>query len=241
MTMKINEASKLTGLSIKTLHHFDNIRLLSPKRSSSGYREYTEDDIAKLQTILFFRELDFPLKEIANILKDKNFDLQEALKDQIKLLEIKQKRINSIIELAKKNLGDNKMENNFKPFNNKEFEKYEKEVKEKWGNTDAYKESHDMLKNQSKETIQKDGDLMMDIFRKFGLVKDNKIDTEALNLVKELQDFITNHYYKCDNQTLVGLGEMYVADERFKNNIDKKGGTGTAEFVNSCIKTYVNQ
>jgi DNA-binding transcriptional MerR regulator len=241
MTMKINEVSKLTGLSIKTLHHFDNIGLLCPKRNSSGYRDYTEDDITKLQTILFFRELDFPLKEITNILQDKNFDLREALKDQIKLLEIKQKRINSIIELAKNNLGETKMKKEFKPFNNYEFEQYEKEVKEKWGNTEAYKESQIKLRNQSKENIQKDGDLMMDIFRKFGLVKDNKIDKEALNLVKELQDFITNHYYKCDNKILVGLGEMYIADERFKNNIDKKGGTGTAEFVNSCIKTYVNQ
>lgn len=236
--MKINEISCLTGLTVKTLHHFDTIGLLSPNRNINGYRNYNESDIIKLQTILFFRELDFPLKRIKEILSSKSFNLNEALEDQIKLLEIKQKRINSIIELAKKNLGDEKMRD-ISVFNNNEFKKYESEVKEKWGNTNAYKESKTKLRNQSDEEIKKTGDDMMDIFRRFGLIKTAPINQESLKLVEELQQFITEHYYKCDNEILLGLANMYITDERFKTNIDKEGGIGTAEFVNSCIIDYL--
>ncbi|MCK9192061.1 MAG: MerR family transcriptional regulator, partial [Sphaerochaetaceae bacterium] len=94
---------------MKTLQHFDSINLLSPKRSYNGYREYDEDDITRLKSILFFRELDFPLKEIARILDSENFDRNQVLADQIKLLKIKRDRINSIIELAKTEIGDNNM------------------------------------------------------------------------------------------------------------------------------------
>lgn len=236
--MKINEVSRLTGLTVKTLQHFDTIGLLSPIRNLNGYRNYNESDIIKLQTILFFRELDFPLKRIKEILSSESFNLNAALKDQIKLLEIKQKRINSIIELAKKNLGDEKMRD-ISVFNNNEFKKYESEVKEKWGNTNAYKESKSKLRNQSDEEIKKTGDDMMDIFRRFGLIKTEPINQESLNLVEELQQFITDHYYKCDNKILLGLASMYITDERFKTNIDKEGGIGTAEFVNSCIIDYL--
>jgi DNA-binding transcriptional MerR regulator len=238
--MRIKETSMFTGLSIKTLHHFDNINLLSPKRDCNGYRIYEDKDISKLQTILFFRELEFPLKEIDEILRTDNFDFHEALKHQIKLLEIKQNRINSIIELAKKELGDNNMKKDFKPFDNSKFEQYEKETKEKWGKSTAYKECKNKLKGQSKKEIQMNGDEMMDIFRRFGLEIKRGINKETLALVKELQSFITEHYYRCEDSVLLELGEMYVSDKKFKENINKIGGPGTANFVNSCIKIYVN-
>ena len=238
--MKIKEVAQKVGLSVKTLQHFDSINLLSPKRSYNGYREYDEDDITRLKSILFFRELDFPLKEIAKILDCENFDRNQVLADQIKLLKIKRDRINSIIELAEREIGDNNMEIDLDAFNNEEFKSYEKEVKQRWGKSDAYKESKKNLEGQTAEDIKKTGDALMNIFTKFGAMKDGDV-ADALYLVEELKNFITDNYYSCDDYALQSLGYMYVSDDRFKANIDKKGGDGTAEFVNRCIEGYLNK
>lgn len=238
--MKIKEVAQKVGLSVKTLQHFDSINLLSPKRSYNGYREYDDDDIKRLQSILFFRELDFPLKEIARILDDENFDRDKVLEDQIKLLELKRDRINSIIELAKTEIGDNNMKTDLDAFNNDEFKSYEKEVKQRWGKSAAYKESKEKMRGQTDEEIKKTGDALMAIFAQFGAMKDGNI-ADAFYLVEELKNFITDNYYSCDNNALQSLGYMYVSDDRFKANIDKKGGDGTAEFVNRCIEGYLNK
>ncbi len=121
-----------------------------------------------------------------------------------------------------------------------EFEKYTNETREKWGETDAYKEYAEKTNTYSKEKWNSLTDGMNNILAEFAecmKTMQEPHSTEAQNLVKKLQNFITENYYLCTNEILAGLGQMYVQDERFKNNIDKNV-TGTAEFVSKAIKVY---
>lgn len=117
---------------------------------------------------------------------------------------------------------------------------YDIEVQERFGNTDAYKEYEQKTANYSKDKWQTVNDGLMRVFTKFAECKNNGIyadSGEAQALVKELKDYIAEHYYTCTNEILAGLGQMYVADERFKANIDKNGD-GTADFVSKAIEIY---
>ena len=119
---------------------------------------------------------------------------------------------------------------------------YDIEVKERFGNTDAYKEHAEKTAKYTKDKWQSVNDGLMVIFAKFAeCMKDghtaNSAETKAL--LKELQNYITENYYTCTNQILAGLGQMYVADDRFKQSIDKNGD-GTAEFVSKAIESYIN-
>ena len=119
---------------------------------------------------------------------------------------------------------------------------YDLEIKQSFGNTDAYKEHAEKTTDYSKDKWQEVNDGLMEIFAKFAecMKNGNTADSdEAQALVKELQDYITENYYTCTNQILAGLGQMYIADERFKNNINKNGN-GTAEFVSTAIENYIN-
>ena len=127
-----------------------------------------------------------------------------------------------------------------KAFDNSEFEKHKAEAKEKWGKTDTYKEYAERTKNYSKQKWNDLAEGMDHIMAEFALCmrKDESPDsTEAQNLVKMLQNHITENYYICTNEILSGLGQMYVADERFKNNIDKHAD-GTATFICEAIQVY---
>ena len=125
-------------------------------------------------------------------------------------------------------------------FDNTEFENYKEEVKEKWGNTEAYKEYSQKSKNYSKENFNALTDGINNIMKEFSVSMNNGASfdsTDAQNLVKKLQGYITENFYTCTNEILYGLGQMYVADERFKKNIDKHS-IGTAEFISKAIEYY---
>ena len=243
MKMQIKEFADFTGVSVRTLHYYDEIGLLKPAyvEEQTGYRYYDEGSLERMQEILFYRELDFPLKNICEILSSPGYDKQEALNKQRKLLVLKKQRLERLIEaLDNAKRGEYVM----KAFDNKEYEdtkkQYEAEVKARWGETDAYKEHQEKTKGYSKEKWQEANAGLEEIFEEFALCKAGgaKADSkEALTLVQKLQNYITKQYYTCTKEILAGLGMMYVADERFKNNIDKHG-EGTAEFVCEAIKKY---
>ena len=118
---------------------------------------------------------------------------------------------------------------------------YESEVRSRWGNTDAYREHEQKTKSYTKEKWEEANDGMMTIFAEFAACKDSgdsSDSVEAQTLVAKLQAHITANYYTCTDEILAGLGKMYVADERFKKNIDKYG-EGTAEFAAEGIRIYV--
>lgn len=232
----VKEISRLTGVSVRTLHYYDEIDLLKPAQiTDAGYRLYDDTALRRLHSILLFRELQFPLKEIKAILDSPDFDTKTALKGQIELLELQKKRLDKIISSAREvlNKGVNNM--SFSSFDKTELEQYTAEAKEKWGHTDAYNEYEQKNSDSADKT-----DEFMQIFAEIGKVKYLSPNCdEAQIMIKKLQNFITENYYTCTDEILKGLGEMYVADERFKANIDKSGGIGTAEFTSkaiSCIK-----
>lgn len=238
----IREVCGATGLTPRTLHHYDAIGLLKPAAvTEAGYRLYGDGELARLQTIMLFRELEFPLKDIKTILDDPNFDQQEALSQQIKLLELRTAHLNRLIRFAK-DLQQGGKNMNFQAFDRKEIDEYAEEVKERWGGTVAYNQSRKKLRGKTKEEVNAMGEAMMDIFARMGALRERGETPEgvaAQGLVKELKAFISGHYYTCTNKILAGLGEMYVADERMKENIDKAGGEGTAAFAAQAIRRYV--
>ncbi len=239
MKMQIKEFAEFTGVSVRTLHYYDEIGLLKPAFVDrfTGYRYYDENSVIRMQEILFYRELDFSLKSIGEILSSPNYDKEKALKEQKHLLTLKKERLERLISAID---GAVKGENVMKAFDNSEFEKYKTEAKEKWGQTDAYKEHEEKTKGYSKEKWNSLAEDMNNIMAEFSLCMKNgntPDSNEAQNLVKTLQNHITENYYQCTDQILAGLGQMYVADERFKNNIDKHAD-GTAEFVAEAIGIY---
>ena len=200
-----------------------------------AYRLYDDTALARLQSILLFRELEFPLKDIKRILDDPKFDQATALTDQIKLLELRQARLGQLITLARETLETGATPMKFDAFDKAEQEKYVAEVKEKWGNTIAYQEYQQHEKGGA---TGNPADLMRH-FAKLGKLKHlAPTAPEAQAAIRDLQQFITDHFYTCTLEILVGLGEMYVADDRFRKNIDKAGGEGTADFVAQAIRAY---
>ena len=239
MKMQIKEFAEFTGVSVRTLHYYDEIGLLMPAfvDRSTGYRFYDENSLLRMQEILFYRELDFSLKSIKEILSSPNYDKSKALNEQKQLLILKKERLERLISAID---GAVKGENVMKAFDNSEFEKHKAEAKEKWGKTDAYKEHAERTKNYSKQKWNDLADEMDHIMAEFArcMRKDESpASAEAQNLVKMLQTHITGNYYVCTNEILAGLGQMYVADERFKNNIDKHAD-GTAAFICEAIQIY---
>ena len=239
MKMQIKEFAEFTGVSVRTLHYYDEIGLLMPACVDrfTGYRYYDENSLLRMQEILFYRELDFSLKAIREILTSPNYDKCKALKEQKHLLMLKKERLERLIFAID---GAVKGENIMSAFDNSEFEKYKSEAKEKWGQTPAYKEHEEKTKQYSKEKWNTLAGEMNDIFVEFAacMKSGEKPDSaKAQNLVKMLQDHITQNYYLCTDEILAGLGQMYTQDERFKNNIDKNAD-GTAVFVCGAIEFY---
>ena len=245
MKMRINEFAKLTGVSVRTLHYYDEIGLLKPAfvDEQNGYRFYDEDTLYRMQEILFYRELDFPLKSILEILSSPDYDKNKALAKQRKLLLLKKERLERIID-ALDEAAKGKV--TMTAFDNNDYEtarkQYQDETKQRFGNTDAYKEHEQKTADYTKDKWQTVNDGLMSVFCKFAecLKNGNTADSnEAQALVSELQGYISDNYYTCTKEILAGLGQMYVADERFKNNIDKNF-EGTARFVSKAIEIYCN-
>lgn len=236
----VKEVSKLTGVSVRTLHHYDAIGLLKPtKVTKAGYRMYDDTALSRLQNILLFRELQFPLKEIKAILDNPDFDPSEAIAQQIELLELQYKHIGELITFAREIQNQGVKTMNFDVFDKSEIEKFKEEAKEKWGKTVAYQEYEQKAATQNECNYDKMANELMTIFSEIGILKQLSPNDEAVQKkISALQKFITDNYYVCTNEILSELGEMYVYDERFKKNIDKAGGDGTAEFVRQAIAMY---
>ena len=234
--MTIHEVSKLAGVSVRTLHYYDAIGLLPPTAlTESGYRLYDDTALARLQSILLFRELEFPLKDIKRILDGPKFDQATALTDQIKLLELRQARLGQLIALARETLETGATPMKFDAFDKTEQEKYVAEIKEKWGNTIAYQEYQQHEKGGA---TGNPADLMRH-FAKLGELKYLAPTSPKVQAaIRDLQQFITDHFYTCTPEILAGLGQMYAADDRFRKNIDMAGGEGTADFVAQAIAAY---
>lgn len=239
--MTVNEVSKLAGVSIRTLQYYDSIGLLKPAEyTESGYRLYDDAAMERLQQILLFRELEFPLKEIKEIVTRPDFDKKKALEQQIELLTMKKDHLENLIDFARgiQNGGNNIMD--FTAFDTSKLEEYTRKAKEQWGDSKAFSEYEQKSASRSTDDEKKLWSDFMKLFEKCGKLKDSDPkSSEAQAMVKDIQNYITQNFYECTNEILAGLGKMYAAEGEFKTNIDKAGGNGTAEFVSRAIAKYV--
>ena len=209
---KISEIAKISNLSVRTLQYYDKIDLIKPTIiGKNGYRYYDDSVFETLQYVLLFREIDMPLKEMKQILNSKETRVA-ILNKQIDLLKHKRKRLNRVIGIAEKIRKGEIMD----------FDKYRKQAKIHWGDTEAYKEFE---KRGHKKYFDKG---LLDLFK--------NINEEEFP--KRLQNYISENYYTCTNDILEGLADIYLTPE-FKQNIDKHAGFGSAEKASRSIKQYL--
>jgi len=244
MKYQIKEFAKLTDVSVRTLHYYDETGLLKPAfvDEQNGYRFYDENSLARMQEILFYRELDFPLKDILKILSSPDYDRKKALEAQKELMILKKNRIEKLISALDDAVKGVKI--NMKVFDNSEFEEkreeYAREAKEKWGNTEAYSEFEKKTGSFSTDDIRSLAAGIDEVMGEFAECMKNGSapdSAEAKDLVRKLQNYITETSYTCTDEILAGLGQMYTADERFRKNIDRHG-EGTAQFISDAIDKY---
>ena len=244
-TYTVHEAAALAGITVRTLHHYDHIGLLCPEvDDGNGYRRYGPREMERLQQILFFRELDFPLREIREILDHPDFDSKAALRAQKEMLTARKARTEGLIALIDEILkGEDTM--TFDAFDRSALEnhkeKYKAEVQQRWGHTDAYKESEQKTAQYGKDEWNNVLGGMEDLMDAFAAIRTgDPAAAQAQALAARWQQYITDHFYTCTKEILRGLGQMYVCDERFKANIDRHG-EGTAEFMAKVLEIYCSK
>ena len=236
----VHEVSRLAGVSVRTLHHYDAIGLLKPAQlTEAGYRLYDDAALRKLQSILLLRQLRFPLAGVKALLDSPNFDARAALRDQIGLLELQRAQLDKLVMFARNLLesGDDSMD--FSAFDTTSYDAYAAEARARWGDTDAYRASLEKTAARSEDENAAAADALMAVFADFGKIKTlDPASTEAQAQVEALRRCITAYYYPCTKEILAGLGQMYIEDERFRVNIDHAGGEGTAQFAAAAIAEY---
>ncbi len=242
MKMTVKEVADLTGVSVRTLHYYHREGILIPcEVTANKYRYYNPANLAQLQNILFLRELDFSIQEIKGILADPDYDEMDAFKKQRHLLLLKRRRLDQLIALLDQKLeGETTM--NFKPFDMREIEtnkkQYQAEVNERWGKTDAYRQSQKRTGGYTADNWEAIHNEAEAIYASFVANMDKDAADPAVQaLVAEWQAHISRHYYDCSNEILAGLGLMYVNDERFKENIDAHAA-GLAQLMSDAIAIY---
>lgn len=241
--MTVKEVSDLTGVSIRTLHYYDQLGLLpAAGHTDSGYRLYDDAALERLQQILLFRELEFPLKDIQRILTNSAFDRRKALAQQIELLTLKKQHLESLIFLAQKTLTTGGTYMDFTAFDTQKIQEYTRQAKQQWGATSAYKEFEQKTAHQTAQEAADMGSRLMEILAVFGGMQHKSPAAPAVQTqVKALQAFITEHYYTCTKEIFAQLGQMYGAGGAFTENINAVGGPGTAEFAAKAIEVYCQQ
>jgi len=244
MRLSISETANLFGISVRTLHYYDEIGLLKPSETSNaGYRYYTDEAIILLQQILFYRELDFPLKEIAAMLNNPQYDRQKALLNHHSLLVSKRERLDALIHLVEQTMGGKAMTkpkiSSVPPPDLKR--QYAEEARKRWGHTAEYaqsKQNEDSRPDSEQADAEKEADAIFSAFAKCRAEAPDSMPVQAL--VSKWKTHISRYYYPCTNEMLAQLGEMYVRDARFQKNLDQFG-EGTAQLMRDAIRIYVKK
>lgn len=242
MGYSVGEAARLAGVTVRTLHHYDEVGLLSPRgRTAAGYRSYSGADLDRLRRILFYRELDLGLDDIASILADG--DANAHLKRQHELLLTRIERLQRMVAAVERELEANTMgidltqEEKFELFGDFDPDDYAAEAEQRWGSTDAYRQSKQKMSSFTKEDWKRFMASQEDIARRLaeamraGCAPDGE---QAMDLAEEHRQHITRWCYDCTYEIHRGLGEMYVADERFAANYEKLL-PGLAEYIRTAI------
>jgi DNA-binding transcriptional MerR regulator len=248
MGRTVGEVAKLSGVSVRTLHHYDDMGVLLPsERSDSGYRIYSDADLHRLQQVLFFRELGFTLEDIGRIMNDQSFDRREALLLQRRMLADKSAQlrrmvgaVDSAIDAMEKGTTMDEKDV-FEVFGDFDPKQYEAEVQERWGHTDAYAESARRTKRYTKQDWQRIKDEQAAIAAAYV----ERIDAgdapdspEVFEVVERHLASINDNFYTLPGEMFGNLAELWVSDARFTKNIDK-ARPGLARFQHDAVKAWV--
>lgn len=249
MVYSIKQFAKIAGVSVRTLHYYDEIGLLKPSGiKENGYRYYEESELLKLQQIIFFKELEFSLKDIVRIVHAPDFNTLRALTDQKKLLDLKKARINGLLRTVDKTIEIVKGGGNIMNTNNNtsiadtqaQIEEYKREAKKRWGHTDAYKQSVERTKHWTKDDYKR----LAEDGKKFTKELADTMDKGFAS--PEFQALIAKHhkgietFYDCSLEMYRSLAQMYVSDSRFKHTYDAFR-PGLSAFMQKAINYYCDQ
>jgi DNA-binding transcriptional MerR regulator len=246
--LTVGEVAGLANVTIRTLHHYDEIGLVVPERTSSGYRIYGGPQIDRLQEVLFFRELGFTLDDITRIVGEPTYARESALLRQRKLLEAKTERLIAMLEAIDQAIESDttgeimNYEERLEVFGDFDPAEYEDEAKERWGDSDAYKQSVKRTSQYTKDDWLQNKVEVREIYAAFVTLMSNGVppaSAEAADVVERHRSHISHWYYDCSKEIHAGLGEMYVADPRFTKNIDKHG-EGLAAYMSEAIAAASN-
>lgn len=241
----VGQVSDLAGVTVRALHHYDQIGLLSPSgRSDSGYRRYEGSDLERLQQILLYRELGFPLEKIATILDDPGADAAVHLGRQRELLVGRIARLQMMVAAVDKELEAEKMgiqltpEERFELWGDFNPDDYAEEAEERWGGSEIYKESQRRAAQYTKDewhAVKAESD---DISRRLveAMESGESADGEtAMGLAEEHRQHIGRWFYDCGHDAHEGLGEMYVEDPRFRATYEEMA-KGLATYLRDAIR-----
>ncbi|MBU5593438.1 MerR family transcriptional regulator [Clostridium sp. MSJ-4] len=246
MEYTVKSVADITGVSIRTLHHYDHIGLLRPhNKTESGYRLYSDSDLEKLQQILFFKELDFTLEEIKKVMNSPIYDKKEALKCHKELLLRKKSRLDNIlksVEITIKAMEgeiDMSKKDMFESFDDSKIEEYRKEVREKYGE-EIVDQCDKKTRGYNKDkwnSLNAEGER---IFREISLLMNEGAREEKVQkLIKEHYKYINDNFYNCTPEIYKGLGDLYIQDERFTayyENIKP----GLAKFMKEAMHIFID-
>jgi MerR family transcriptional regulator, thiopeptide resistance regulator len=245
MSWTVGELARLAGVTVRTLHHYDRIGLVQPgNRTPAGYRSYDVRDLDRLQQVLVYRELGFPLEEVATLLDDPDADPAEHLRRQHRLLRDRLERTQAMVAAVEKEMEARQMgisltpEERFELFGDWLPEEYEAEAEERWGDTEAWAQSQRRTRSYTKEDwvrIKAEGD---DVERRFAEALRSGVpaDSErAMDVAEEHRQQISRNFYDCPPEMHAGLGRMYVEDERFTAHYEQRA-PGLAQYVSTAVQ-----
>jgi DNA-binding transcriptional MerR regulator len=245
MSWTVGGLARLAGVTVRTLHHYDRIGLLRPSgRTTAGYRTYELPDLDRLQQVLVYRELGFPLEEVATLLDAPDADPTAHLRRQHRLLQDRLERTRAMVAAVEKELEARQMgirltpEERFEVFGEHDPEQYEAEVQERWGDSDAHRQSQRRTASYGKDDwlrIKAEGE---DVEARFAAALRDGVpaDSErAMDLAEEHRQQIHRNFYDCPPGMHAALGRMYVEDERFTAHYEQRA-PGLARYVSTAVQ-----
>jgi MerR family transcriptional regulator, thiopeptide resistance regulator len=243
--MNVGEVAALAGVTVRTLHHYDRIGLVSPSaRTAAGYRQYAPADLDRLHQVLLYRELGFPLEEVAALLDDPAADPAVHLRKQHALLRERLERTRAMVAAVEKEMEAQQMgialtpEERFELFGDGFSDEYQAEAEERWGDTEAWAQSQRRTAAYTKEDWVRIKEETDDIQRRFAEAMQSGAPAEsdrAMDVAEEHRQHITRWFYDCPPQMHAGLGRMYVEDERFTATYERTA-PGLAQYVSTAVQ-----
>jgi DNA-binding transcriptional MerR regulator len=241
----VGDLARMAGISVRTLHHYDEIGLLVPSgRSEAGYRLYSDEDLARLRQILFYRELDFSLEAITAVLGEAEDGAEEHLRRQHRLLRQRRERIDVLLRAIEKEMEAHAMgmsltpEEQLEVFGTDQVEQWTEEAGERWGETEAWRESQRRAGTYTKDDwieIKAQANANLDAFADAMAAGEPPSSARAMELAEEHRRHISRWFYECSRQMHLGLAALYISDERFTRHYEERA-PGLARYVHDAMQ-----